>query len=178
MESFKLSLSNDAIVTGLVSLPDRDQVSGPSTLPLIVAVHGGTYSASYFFADDQHSALPVSSALGVPFLAINRPGYKDSTAILPFREDSTYFQEEGRHLHEEILPAIWKEYASRLGISSIILMTHSMGAFSAIVAAALNCDSNLYPLAGLIISGIGTELRKGKGLEAQLEMLKAKPASL
>ena len=178
MESFKLSLSNGATVTGLVSLPDSDQVSGPSTLPLIVAVHGGTYSASYFFADDQHSALPVSSALGVPFLAINRPGYKDTTPVAPFPEDSSYLQEEGRWLHEEILPAIWKEYASRLGVSSIILMTHSMGSFSAIVAAALNSDSNLYPLAGLVISGIGTKLREGRGLDVQIEMLKAKPATM
>lgn len=178
MEACALSLSNDAVVTGLASFPDRDQVSGPSTLPLIVAVHGGTYSASYFFADDQHSALPVSSALGVPFLAINRPSYKDTTPVPPFPEDSTYLQEEGRYLHQEILPAIWKQYASRLGVSSIVLMTHSMGSFSAIIAAALNSDSSLYPLAGLVISGIGTKLRQGKGLETQIEMLKAKPATM
>lgn len=178
MEPFQVSLANNAVVTGLASLPHHDQVSSSSTIPLLVAIHGGTYSASYFFADSEHSALPVSSALRVPFLAINRPGYKDSTTLWTLPPDTTYFQEEGKYLHKHILPAIWKEYASQLNVSTIVLMTHSLGSPSAIVAAALNAESNLYPLAGLIMSGVGTEQRKGNTFEAQLKMLEEKPATM
>lgn len=178
MASFKVSLSNNAVVTGLASLPSRQQSSSPFAVPLIVAIHGGSYSASYFFADDQHSALPLVSALHVPFLAINRPGYKDSTPIAAVPEGSTYLQELGKYLHHEILPALWKRYASDVGASCLVLMMHSIGSPGAIVAAALNAESNLYPLAGLIMSGFGTDLKKGPHFDAQLEMLKTKPATM
>ena len=141
MESFTASLTNNAVLSGLASIPDHDSTSGHSTYPLIVAIHGGTYNAKYWFADDQHSAIPLSSALGVPFLAINRPGYKDCSPIPPVPESSTFLQEEGKYLHNEILPAIWKQYASRPRVSSILLMTHSLGTPGAIVAAALNSES-------------------------------------
>ena len=178
MEPFKVSLSNNAVVTGLAYLPSRQEPSSPFAVPLILAIHGGTYNASYFFADDQHSALPLASALQLPFLAINRPGYKDSTPIPTVPEDSSYFQEVGKYLHHEILPALWKRYASDVGASCFVLMTHSLGSPGAIVAAALNAESNLYPLAGLIMSGFGSELEKGPGFYAQLEMLKSKPATM
>ncbi|KAL8795698.1 MAG: hypothetical protein Q9195_001936 [Heterodermia aff. obscurata] len=178
MEPFKVSLSNNAVVTGLASLPSRQESSSPFPVPLIVAIHGGTYSASYFFADDQHSALPVASALQVPFIAINRPGYKDSTPIPAVPEDSSYLQEVGKYLHHEILPALWKRYASDVGASCFVLLTHSLGSPPAIVAAALNAGSNLYPLAGLIMSGFGSELNKGPGFYAQLEMLKSNPPTI
>ena len=178
MEPFKVSLSNNAVVTGLASLPSRQTSSAPFAVPLIIAIHGGTYNASYFFADDQHSALPLVTALQVPFLAINRPGYKDSTPIPAVPEDSTYLQEVGKYLHHEILPALWKRYASDVGASCFVLLTHSLGSPGAIVAAALNAESNLYPLAGLIMSGIGSEGKKGPQVDAQLEMLKAKPATM
>ena len=178
MASFKLSLSNNAVVTGLVSLPSRETSSSPFPIPLIVAIHGGSYSASYFFADDQHSAAPLVSALQVPFLAIDRPGYKDSTPIPPVPEGSTYLQELGKYLHHEILPALWDRYASDAGASCLVLMAHSIGSPGAIVAAALNAESNLYPLAGLIVSGYGSELKKGPHHDVQLEMLKTKPATM
>ena len=178
MESFKVSLSNNAVVTGLASLPSRKNPSSPFPIPLIVAIHGGTFNASYFFADDQHSALPLASALQVPFLAIDRPGYKDSTPFPAVPEDSSYLQEAGKYLHYEILPALWKRYASEVGASCFVLMAHSIGCPGAIVAAALNAESNLYPLAGLIMSGFGSELRKGPHLDAQIEMLKTNPATM
>ena len=178
MEPFEISLSNNAVVTGLASLPSGPKSGSPFPTPLIIAIHGGTYSASYFFADEQHSAAPLASALQVPFLAINRPGYKGSTPIPTVPEGSSYLQEVGKYLHHEILPALWKRYASEVGASCLVLLTHSLGSPGAIVAASLNVESNLYPLAGLIMSGVGSKLKTGPGLDLQIEMLKAKPATM
>ena len=177
MEPFEILLSNNALVTGLASLPSRDRAARPSALPLMLAIHGGTYGANYFFADDQHSAVPLSSALGIPFLAINRPGYRDSTPLPTVPEDSSYFQEEGKLLHNEIVPAIWKRYASQLGVSSIVLLTHSNGTPGGIVSAALNAKSESYPLAGIIIHGNGTEWNHDH-VAGVLEALKGKPETM
>ncbi|KAI4180820.1 MAG: hypothetical protein L6R41_006994 [Letrouitia leprolyta] len=157
MEPLSLPLSNNVIVTGLRTPPT------PSTAytPLIVALHGGAYSAHYYDATPSHSALAYSKFLNVPFVSLNRPGYLDSTALrAPFAEDSTYCQEEGKYLHHEILPAIWKAYSKEYGVSSIVILAHSLSAPMTIVAAALNASEqkSSYPLAGIILSGFGTSL--------------------
>lgn len=115
--------------------PNRPQ----KETPLIVALHGGSYSADYYNATLVNSAPPYSTFLGVPFIAINRPGYKDSTALpdaLP--EGRTFLQVEGRYFHNEILPAVWKAYAADYGVISIVVLAHSLSAPMTIVAAALN----------------------------------------
>ena len=160
MDAFTLQLASGAIVTGLRYFPKVGSQTAQSDIPLIVAIHGGTYSATYFSASFKRSILPLSTAMNVPFLAINRPGHKETTPLPPLPAHSTFLQEEGKYLHQQILPAIWKEYASKLSIGSIVLMTHSLGAAGAIVAASLNAETKSYPLAGLIISGIGTETNK------------------
>ncbi|KAL8995907.1 MAG: hypothetical protein Q9188_006700, partial [Gyalolechia gomerana] len=157
MESPLLPLSNKAIVTGLRTPP----LPSPAGTPLIVALHGGTYSAHYYDATPSNSALPYSKFLNVPFVSLNRPGYLDSTALpTPIPQNSTYCQEEGKYLHHEILPAIWKAYSEEHGVSSIVILAHSLSAPMTIVAAALNAleDRKSYPLAGIILSGFGTSL--------------------
>ncbi|KAL8937756.1 MAG: hypothetical protein Q9216_004262, partial [Gyalolechia sp. 2 TL-2023] len=157
MEPLSLTLSNNAIVTGLHTRP----LPSPAGTPLIVALHGGAYSAHYYDATPSHSALPYSKFLSVPFLSINRPGYLDSTALpAPIPEESTYCQEEGKYLHYEILPAIWKAYAKEYGVSSIVILAHSLSVPMTVVAAALNAleQKPSYPLAGIILSGFGTSL--------------------
>ncbi|MCJ1484289.1 hypothetical protein MMC06_004457 [Schaereria dolodes] len=159
MQSFILDLSDGGRVTGLLTFPKADPSIPSSHLPLIVAIHGGAYSSSYFFADSEHSALPFSIARGIPLIAINRPGYKDSTPLPSVPSDSSFIREEGKYLHNYVLPAIWKKYAVLLGVSSIVLHMHSFGALGAVIAAALYTDEvkrKTYSLAGLVISGIGT----------------------
>ena len=173
-QSFTLKLSNGGQVTGLASFPTApDSTRSPFT-PLVVAIHGGTYSAQYFFPDAKHSVLPISQALGVPFLTINRPGYKDSTPFPTIPEHSSYIREEGQYLHEHILPEIWKIYATLLGVNSIVLFSHSLGGSVVTVISALYAaeKEKPYPLAGLIIGGIGTEMDGRSGTE---ESLAAKP---
>lgn len=157
MESFKLTLSNKATLTGLHSLAASSQTS-PKHLPLIVGLHGGTFSAQYFDVDTSHTASIASNGLGVPFIAINRPGYKDSTSFT-IPSGSTYPEEYGRWLHEFILPVLWTSFGQPRGCNSIILHTHSLGTTGAIVAGALYAQTpptdRKYVLGGLSISGFG-----------------------
>ncbi|KAI4265404.1 MAG: hypothetical protein LQ337_008989, partial [Flavoplaca oasis] len=140
MEYFSLQVAQNAVVTGL-----RTKVTAsapPKDTPLIVALHGGSYSAHYYDATPTYSAAPYSASLRVPLIAINRPGYKDSTALpdaIP--EESTFLQEEGRYLHNEILPAVWKVYAAAYGASSIVILAHSLSVPMTIIAAALNATA-------------------------------------
>ena len=56
-------------------------------------------------------------------------------------------------------------------------MTHTLGVPSGIVASALNAETRSYPLAGLVISGIGTEWDEEHRGGMQ-DMLKEKPATI
>ncbi|KAL8953391.1 MAG: hypothetical protein Q9222_000768 [Ikaeria aurantiellina] len=162
MEAFSLRVSENAVVTGLrtpilLGAPHKDT-------PLIVALHGGSYSAAYYDVVPTNSAAPCSDFFRVPFIAINRPGYLDSTPLpAPIPEDSSYCQEEGKYLHNEILPSIWKMYSKEFQISSIIILAHSLSVPMTVVAAALSAKSSSeepsYRLAGIILSGFGTTLR-------------------
>ncbi|KAL8789274.1 MAG: hypothetical protein Q9213_001197, partial [Squamulea squamosa] len=141
MDSFSLTLASNAIITGLRT--PAGQEPPPKDTPLIIALHGGSYSADYYNATPTYSALPYSNFLRVPFIALNRPGYKDSTDLPdPVPDGSTFLQEEGRYLHNEILPAVWKAYAGDYGVSSIVILAHSLSVPMTIVAAALNATTS------------------------------------
>ncbi|KIW65036.1 hypothetical protein PV04_07323 [Phialophora macrospora] len=157
MKSFTLSLSNGAQVSGSLSIPSRTSAT-PYYRPLIVGLHGGTYFSSYFATDTANSALTIAASLGVPFISVDRPGYKDSTALPSVPVGSTFLQEEGKYLHQYILPAIWQQYGATSEATAIVVHAHSLGSPGAIVAAALYAreDQNSYPCGGLIMSGWGT----------------------
>jgi len=170
MEPFLLSLSNDALLSGLLCLPQRTSTT-PRYNPLIVGIHGGTYTSEYFNALPGHSAGTISTQLGVPFVAIDRPGYRDSTALASIPDGSSFFQEEGKYLHRYILPKLWEEYGHPFGASTIVLMGHSLGCSACIIAAALHSlePEARYPFGGMILSGRSTTsaVTKSQG-EAQL----------
>jgi pimeloyl-ACP methyl ester carboxylesterase len=156
MEPFLLTLSNGAKLSGLHSLPSTTPAT-PTHLPLIVAIHGGTYSSKYFDALPSTSAGTTSSALGIPFIAIDRPGYKSSTGLPPVGPGGHFLQEEGKYLHRYILPKIWEEFGKKTGSTTIVLLNHSMACPGAMVATASYATEKhkSYPLGGLIMSGWG-----------------------
>lgn len=96
--------------------------------------------------------------MGIPFIAINRPGYVDSSPIPPTSQSTTYCQAEGHHLHTSILPALWAQFGPPNSCTSLILTCHSMAVLGGIVLGNLYArdPSPRYPLAGLILSGSGT----------------------
>ncbi|KAK5127719.1 hypothetical protein LTR08_004311 [Meristemomyces frigidus] len=160
MGPFTLPLADGNRITGLLCFPPKP-TQPPKGIPLVVTVHGGTYTASYYDADAVHTISNPAKALSIPVVALTRPGYGDSTALPPLREGETWNKQTGTYIHEQILPAIWKAYGARTGASSIVLHSHSIGASIAIVTTALHNrspDTASYPLSGLVTSGIGAKL--------------------
>lgn len=177
MQPFKLTLSNDATITGLHNFPPTTpSLNQPKYCSLLVCLHGAGYSAQYFDVDNkQHTASSLSNSLGVPVVAIDRPGYQGSTSFYPIPEGSSYVHESGRLLHRFILPTLWREYGRPHSCNSIVLHCHSLGMPGAIVAAGMhaqeqresgteetdNISSPSYPLAGISTSGCGSQIKQG-----------------
>lgn len=165
MQSFTLTLPNGAALTGRYNRPDPASPGyvavEDSRRPLLVAIHGGSYSSSYFDADAKHTAALCSNGLGVPVVAIDRPLYQGTTSLYPIPEGKTYHDQLADWLHQYILPAVWQEFGR--GCSSVVLHPHSLGVPSAVIVAGwvaheqARGETPAYPLAGLTISGLGTQ---------------------
>ncbi|KAI5360124.1 Putative alpha/beta hydrolase-1 [Septoria linicola] len=160
MEYFSLQLPDGHATTGLLHTPKQSLGTGErEARPLVVALHGGTYTATYYDATPEYSISNISSQLNIPVICITRPGYGSSTWPAPTDPNEPYTAQQGRYLHEVILPAIWKEFGGKnSGTTSLVLHAHSVGAAVALVIAALWSEdsSPAYPLSGLTISGLGT----------------------
>ncbi|KAE8337108.1 hypothetical protein BDV24DRAFT_177975 [Aspergillus arachidicola] len=156
MQPFQLILSNGGTVAGVHCIPPLS-TSRDNHRPLIVALHGGCYDHQYFDATPKYSASRASNAFGVPFVSIDRPSYGGTSSILPIPEGSDFYQETGRWLHQYILPKLWSEFGIPNQCTCVVLLSHSLGVMGGIVAAALHAqdDAPLYPLGGLIASGMG-----------------------
>ena len=159
---FSLEISNDITATGIKHIPTLAPPS-PQCRPLILLIHGGGCTAHHFDVCPSLTASTVSSALSIPCIAINRPGYLSSTPLEPPTLAITYHQRLGRFLHEQLFPALWRDFGVPNQCSTIVPLAHSLGSSSIIVAAALHTqDSRLnpvYPLAGIIFSGWGVIAR-------------------
>ncbi|KAJ5110226.1 hypothetical protein N7532_002871 [Penicillium argentinense] len=156
MQPFQFTLSNNGTVAGVHSVL-QSSASRDDHRPLVVGLHGGCYDHQYFDATPKYSAALVSEALGVPFVSIDRPSYGGSSSVLPIPEGSDFYQETGRWLHSYILPKLWSEFGVPNRCNCVVLLSHSLGVMGGIVAGALHAqdDAPLYPLAGLIVNGMG-----------------------
>lgn len=121
----------------MVEAPARPDV------PLIVALHGGSYSSEYFDIP-AHSLLEQAAALHIPVIALDRPHYGDSS---PLDADGSIILANARLLGE-VIGELWAEHGA--GTSGIVLVGHSIGA--AIVTAIAAQPQN-WPLLGIAISG-------------------------
>jgi hypothetical protein len=159
MQPFRTTLSNNGTVAGAYSIPPPS-ASPAQHRPLIVGLHGGSYDHQYFDATPKCSASLASVAFGVPFVSIDRPSYGGTSSILPIPEGSDFPQETGFWLHRYILPKLWSEIGAPNQCNCIVLLCHSLGVMGGVVAAALHAQDEqaLYPLGGLIASGMGDKL--------------------
>ncbi|OOF98736.1 hypothetical protein ASPCADRAFT_140038 [Aspergillus carbonarius ITEM 5010] len=157
MQPFQYTLSNNGTVAGVHSIPPLSASSSTEHRPLIIGLHGGGYDHQYFDATPNCSASFMSTALNVPFVSIDRPSYGGTSSILPIPEDSDFAQETGRWLHSYILPKLWSELGLPNQCNCIILLCHSFAVMGGIVAATFHAQDKapLYPLGGLIASGMG-----------------------
>ncbi|HEY0168691.1 MAG TPA: alpha/beta fold hydrolase [Jatrophihabitans sp.] len=115
------------------------------TRAVVVALHGGGMTAGYFDgqAHPDLSLLSLGARLGYTVLAIDRPGYGDSSAALP----------EGQSRGEQattVRAALADFTARRRTGAGVFLLAHSYGAKVALTLAASAAPSEFL---GLDISG-------------------------
>lgn len=136
-----------------------------------------TCTAHNYDIDSKHTASLPSYALGIPFIAINRPDYGGTTTL---GATENYHLDCAHWLHELALPAVWAKFGT--GCSSIVITAHSMGAGVAIIAGALRADegeaSQKYPLAGIILSGYGSRANPDRGEYLKMQPLENYPPVL
>ena len=120
-----------------VHTPQRPDV------PLIIALHGGTYTSEYFDIPG-HSLLERAADIGIPVIALDRPNYASSS---PLDAGESIILANARVL-SDVIGEIWLDHGA--GSSGIVLVGHSIGAA---VATAIAAQPHHWPLLGLAISG-------------------------
>ena len=125
--------------------PDLEVRSGA---PLVIALHGGTYSSEYFDIPG-HSLLDLASALGVPVIALDRPNYVGSSPLTS--DDSIIFA--NAEVIGEAIGSIFHEQGFQAhgdGAPGIVLVAHSIGGA---IATKIAATPQSWPLLGLATSG-------------------------
>lgn len=112
--------------------------------PLVVAIHGGTYTSRYFDLPG-YSLLDRAKALGIPLVAPDRPGYGDS--VVPPPEHAGI--EHSALLLDRAIGAIFARHGA--DTRGVVLVGHSIGAA---IAAMIAARRPAWPLLGLAMSGI------------------------
>jgi pimeloyl-ACP methyl ester carboxylesterase len=132
----------DVLLSGRRSfLPPESRASNA---PLVIAVHGGTYTSRYFDLPG-YSLVERGGALGIMVIALDRPGYGDTTPLAPFTETT----ERQGHWLNEIVGELYQQHGQ--GAPGVVLVGHSVGAATVVHAATL---PRSFPLSGIAISGI------------------------
>ena len=116
-------------------------VEGPR--PLVIAIHGGTYTSSYFDIPG-HSLLDRAGRNGIVAIAIDRYGYGGT----PFNGDMSILGQAAAL--REALVAVWNDH--RGDASGVVLIGHSIGAAIALGVAS---DPGKLSVIGVAVSGIG-----------------------
>lgn len=111
--------------------------------PLIIALHGGTYSSEYFDIEG-HSLLDNAAARGIPVIALDRPNYVGSS---PLTSEGSIIQANADVLGAAI-GSIWDEFGA--DSAGVVLIAHSIGGA---IATIISATPQSWPLLGLATSG-------------------------
>lgn len=113
--------------------------------PLIVAIHGGTYTSAYFDVPG-YSLLDRAEANGVPIIALDRPAYGATPTLA---KADMNLAGQAAYLTQALKQA-WDVYgAHRPGM---VMIGHSIGAA---ISALIASKPDGLPLIGLALSGVG-----------------------
>ncbi|MDQ2738395.1 MAG: alpha/beta fold hydrolase [Actinomycetota bacterium] len=156
MTPYSVTVDSTTISAVLHQGADRD-----SAKPLLVALHGGTYTSEYFNVAGSGAGSFVTIAVrnGFQVLAIDRPGYGASDQ-LPDAEN-TFAR------HAELLDGVIAHLLPRSGADSVVLVGHSIGGMIALEIAARVPS---WRLIGVSATGMGARL-SGSGAADQLAAL-------
>ena len=113
-------------------------------LPLVVALHGGSYTSAYFDVPG-HSLLEAGQANGFGVIALDRPCYGGSD---PLPEGQVTFERNAEILDSAIAQLWTTRGGERPGV---VVIGHSIGAAIAVHLAARR---PAWPLLGIALSGI------------------------
>ncbi|WP_410589290.1 alpha/beta hydrolase [Amycolatopsis sp. lyj-23] len=129
----------------------------PTGKPLIIALHGGTYTAHYFdvAGSPDGSFLDVAVANGHEVVAFDRPGYGGSTPLAPAA--NTFAR------HAELLTGAVIAVTKELGSDDVFLVGHSIGGMIALMIAA---NRPPFRLIGVSATGMGAVIPAGGAAEA------------
>ena len=117
----------------------------------MIAIHGGTYTSAYFDLPGR-SLLDAAAANAIPIVAIDRPGYGNTTMLSADRMDII-----GKAVFlTEALGELWELVGG--DCSGMVLIGHSIGAA---IAATIASAPHHLPLLGLAISGVGLTTATG-----------------
>jgi pimeloyl-ACP methyl ester carboxylesterase len=119
----------------------RGELSGG---PLLVALHGGSYTSRYFDVPG-HSLLERAAANNIAAVALDRPGYANSAALPP--EEHTFDRSAG--ILSTAIGRLWDDYGPPH--DGVVLVGHSIGAAISVHLAAKQPE---WPLLGIALSGI------------------------
>lgn len=112
--------------------------------PLIVALHGGSYTSTYFDVPG-HSLLTRAASNGIRVIALDRPCYGRSDAL---SADNVTFEGSAKAL-DAAITRLWDDYRNHH--TGVILVGHSIGGAICIHIASQAPD---WPLLGIAVSGI------------------------
>jgi len=126
--------------TGITRIPS---VPVPPDTPLIVALHGGTYSSKYFDVPG-HSLMELAALHEIPIIAVDRPSYGESTKV----EDSDSIILKNAEVLDELIGELWATYGE--GTAGVVVVGHSIGGA---ITVALAARRPSWPLLGIAVSG-------------------------
>jgi pimeloyl-ACP methyl ester carboxylesterase len=130
----------DRTYSGRTNLGAVDRAEGA---PLVVALHGGTYTSEYFDIPG-YSLLDRATEQGIPVVALDRPNYVGSS---PLESEDSIILDNAAVL-DEAIAAVWDHHGD--GAPGIVLVAHSIGGA---VATAIAASAPDWPLLGLATSG-------------------------
>ena len=121
----------------------RNSVEPVAGGPLVIALHGGTYTSEYFDIPG-YSLLERADDAGIPVIALDRPNYAGSASL---ESEDSILRANVDALNEAI-GEIWEQEGG--DAAGIVLVAHSIGGAIATEIAALQPS---WPLLGLATSG-------------------------
>lgn len=130
--------AGDRRVTGVTTRPGRAEA------PLLVALHGGTYTSAYFDVPG-FSLLDLAEATGFTAVSLDRPGYGGSD---PLGDDTPGFAGSATVL-EDAIARLWADRSA--DHPGIVIVSHSIGSAIAVHMAA---GKPAWPLLGIALHGV------------------------